>query len=328
MEQAAIPSNLPNRLRHVALAFAAAASFLCLPAWASDAGPRVVTSIRPLHGLVAAVMAGVGKPDLLVSGAQSPHHYSLTPSAARRLQRADVIFVTGLGLMPGLERAMHAVAAKAHIFDLSSTPGLELLEQRDLGRRKLDAKHGDHGHDDQDHRHEHMVRDPHYWLDPSNAKVMAAAIAAAMSTADRAHSRTYAANAAALSKDIDRLTEEAARALAPLRNRPFMVYHDAFQYLEKRFGLNGLGAIALTPETAPGAAHMRTTQHTISGLNGFCIFTEPGARPRLVETLISGTNTRVGILDPLGTQMESGPTHYIAMTSANISAMVECLSGD
>jgi len=289
-------------------------------ALAAGTAPNVVASIRPLHGLVAAVMDGIGEPDLLVSGAQSPHHFTLTPSAAKRLQRADVVFVIGLGLMPGLERAIGPLAAKARVVDLSHAPGLRLLPLRGLHREGENDDEHAHGHS-----HGHRGDDPHYWLDPLNAKAMTKAIAAALAEADPKNAASYRRRAATLERNLEQLYESADKDLAPVRTRPFIVYHDAFQYLEKRFGLRSTGAIAQTPETAPGAQRMRATQNTIRELDRPCVFTEPGARPKLLDTLIAGADARVAVIDPLGTAVERGPRHYFSMTMNNIEAIAGCL---
>ena len=197
--------------------------------------PSVVTTIKPLHALVAAVMGDLGTPALIVKGAASPHSYSLKPSDAQALQAANLVFWTGHGLELFLEDSIDTLAPKATIVELSKAPGIELLPPRETGT----FEH--HDHDEEEHageahadEHEHgEEQDLHFFLDPANAKVMVATIADSLVAADPEHADTYRANAAKETADLDALIAETEASLAPIKDRPFVVFHDAYQYFEK-----------------------------------------------------------------------------------------------
>ena len=97
---------------------------------AAFAAPRVVVTVKPLHSLVAGVMAGVGEPDLLIRGAGSPHTYSLKPSDAHLLENAQVVFWVGEPLETFLAKPLAALGARAHIVELMRVPGITLLPGR------------------------------------------------------------------------------------------------------------------------------------------------------------------------------------------------------
>jgi zinc transport system substrate-binding protein len=206
------------------------------------AAPDVVASIKPVHSLVAAVMAGVGEPVLIVRGAASPHTYALRPSDAGALETADIVFWTGHGLELFLGDALETLATEAKVVELARSPGIELLPLREGGAFEVhahesdDHDHADHDHD-HDHEHEHDAGDMHFWLDPHNAALMVSQIATTLSEADPDNAATYAANAEIEIAALAALAGELAERLAPVRNKPFIVFHDAYQYFEARFGL-------------------------------------------------------------------------------------------
>lgn len=303
----------------------------------------VVASIKPVHSLVAGVMAGIATPDLLVSGGGSPHTHTLRPSDAEALERARVVFWVGEALETFLEDAIESLAPRAAIVELASVEGVVLLEPREGGAWDAhdhdDEGHGhEHeaaktGHDhDRDktaagHDHDHAAFDGHLWLDPDNAKAIVAAAAAALAKADPQHAEAYRANGAAVIARLEALETELDAALAPVKDRPFIVFHDAYQYLEARFGLNGIGSITVTPDVQPGAARLKELRSRIAGLGAVCVFSEPQFEPRLVETVAEGTGARIAVLDPLGADLADGPDLYFEMMRANVAAMRDCLGG-
>ncbi|HCS71589.1 MAG TPA: zinc ABC transporter substrate-binding protein [Rhodospirillaceae bacterium] len=295
-------------------------SVLCVPRPAG-ADLRVTVSIAPLHSLAAQVMAGAGAPRLLIPAGTSPHGFALSPSQAGMLAEAEVVFWIGDGLESALVKPITTLAKAARVIALSRTSGLVRLPVRHLG----DDGHGhDHGHD---HGQGANADDPHYWLDPENAKAMLAAIADTLAAADPARKDLYGRNAAAAQAGIDALTADFKGRLAPLKDRPFIVFHDAYQYLERRFGLVAQGILAIDPDRPAGARHIADLRARMTRLNVVCLFMEPQFPSRLATALIEGTQARIGILVPLGSDLTPGPDLYGAMMTANLRAFEGCLGG-
>jgi zinc transport system substrate-binding protein len=287
------------------------------PARAADA-PLVVASIQPVHALAAAVMAGVGTPALLVHGGGSPHAYSLRPSDARALDAAQVVFWVGPGLELFLRKPLGALAGRARVEALAEAPGVARLPQREGG---LWGQHADA------HAGEgHAAYNPHVWLDPRNAQAMTARMAEVLAQADPSHAATYRANAARLRGRLAALEAELAQRLAPLRGRPYLVFHDAYAYLEARYGLEAVGAIAVTPEQAPGARRVSELRAHIRSSGAVCVFAEPQFQPRLLATLLEGTPARGGVLDPLGAALSPGPELYFALMRGLADSLAGCLA--
>ncbi|MBO3760179.1 zinc ABC transporter substrate-binding protein [Ciceribacter sp. L1K22] len=328
---------------------------------AAMAAPKVVASIKPVHSLVAAIMEGVETPDLIVEGAASPHTYTLRPSDARKLQDANVVFWVGHGLEAFLEKPLEALSSDAKVVELEDASGLEVLPFREGGAFEA-HDHGDHdhahegeqaGHDDHDHAaesaeeahahehededqehaheeaghdHEHGGNDMHMWLDPMNAKAMASEIARVLEEADPENAATYATNAEALLASLDALDKEIAETVAPIKDKPFVVFHDAYQYFEHRYGVRVAGSITVSPEVMPGADRVSQIHAKIKELNAACVFAEPQFEPKLIAVVTEGTDAKSGVLDPEAGALTAGPQLYPDMMRAIATSLKDCLS--
>ncbi|CDZ61331.1 zinc ABC transporter substrate-binding protein [Neorhizobium galegae] len=310
------------------------------------AAPEVVVSIKPIHSLVASIMKGVGEPKLIVDGAASPHTFSLKPSNAAAIEGADVIFWIGPGIEAFLEKPLDALAASATVIELEDAPGLQKLPFRESGAFEAhddgheageapehdDHQHGDHakaGDDHADHdddHHDHGGFDTHLWLDAMNAKAMAAEIEKTLVSADPVNAAAYQANGAMLMKDIDALDTEIKATVAPVKSKPFIVFHDAYQYFEHRYGVSVAGSITVSPETMPGAERVDQIQKKVKELGATCVFAEPQFEPKLVAVVTEGTPARSGTLDPEAATLKSGSGLYFELMRGLARSMKNCLS--
>ena len=178
------------------------------------------------------------------------------------------------------------------------------------------------------HRHGSSRAQPvdgHIWLDPDNAKAMVDRIEAVLSAKDPAHASQFASNAATLRHKLDALRGELAELLKPLAGKPYVVAHDAFQYLEQRYGLNVVGAISLSPELAPSAKRLTELRRKILALGAICVFAEPQSDLRQIDSLTEGTLARSGRLDPEGSALPPGPNLYFALMRKLAEDLRACL---
>ena len=313
-----------------ALAFAVVLALPLRAAAESEAGAEVVASIAPVHSLVARVMQGAGAPYLLLPPGSSPHDHALRPSGAAALERAALVFWVGPRLERRLERPLTTLAAGARVVRLVDTPGLIRLALRkgaafaDVGAAHDHGLGPDHGEDE---------TDPHLWLDPENAKLWLGAIAAALAGADPEHRALYLANADAAQAELDALAADINARLAPIRGRPFVVFHDSFHYFEHRFDIAAAGAVALGDARAPGPARIARIRDRIRALRAapgaapgaVCLFREPQFRSALVATVAEGTGVRIGLLDPLGASLRPGPDLYPELLRGLAESLAGCL---
>lgn len=300
----------------------------------SMAAPVVVASTKPVHSLVSAVMGEVATPGLIVRGAASPHNYSLRPSDAAALESADIVFWTGHGMELFLADALETLSTKAKTVELAKAQGIELLPMREGGAFEAhahDDEDPDHDHDGHDHDHDHDDHahgegDMHFWLDPLNAKLMVSEIAAVLSAADPDNAEHYAANAATEHARLDALTAELAGMLSPAADKPFVVFHDAYQYFENRFDLTVAGSITVSPEAMPGAARVDQLRAKVAELGATCVFAEPNFQPSIVNTIIEGTDARAATLDPEGAALTEGPDLYAELLRGLATSIADCLN--
>jgi zinc transport system substrate-binding protein len=279
--------------------FAATALFAfllaALPARAE--GVKVVASIAPVHSLLAGVMAGIGEgageAGLLVRGARSPHDYVMKPSDARMLHTAQVVFWIGPEMESFLAKPVAALADTVRVVKL-----------------------GGEG------------EEPHNWLDPQIAARMVRDMVRVLGEIDAANAERYIENGNKVRAGLIVLERELHKVLKPVAVVPYLVYHDAYRYFEKRFDLAAHGAVAVNADRPPGAKRVSALRRLIIASQIVCVFTEPQFTPALAKTLTQGTNARLGSLDPLGAVLKPGPGLYPAMMRGMASSMLACLGAN
>ena len=323
-----------------------------------NAEVKVVTSIKPLHSLASYLMDGVGKPDLIVDGYASPHGFSMKPSHAKMLQNADLIFWIGEDLESFLEKPLSSIAKKAEKIELMEIKGLNVLKFRernifdehdhddhddhgkkeehddhddhdDHGKKEEHDDHDDHDdhgkkeehddHDDHDDHegHAHGEYDPHIWLDPMNAKVILNEMVEHLIENDPKNEAKYKSNLDKALKDVDKLTIDVMTELS--NSVSSIVFHDAYQYFEKRFNVNILGAFTVNTDVMPGAEQLAEIREIIEHDKVACVFSEPQFNPDIIKAVAKDMNIKTGVVDPLGATLDPGKDLYFKLIR-NMSA--------
>ncbi len=309
-------------MKHSSILLGCLFTFLATSALAA---PNVVVSIKPIHSLVASVMKGVAQPLLIVEGSASPHTYQMKPSQASALQQADVIFWTGHGLEAFLEKPLETIGSKAKIVELEDAPGLTKLKLRAGGA--FESHEGEPENNEAgNHEEAHGDFDMHFWLDTNNAKAMAVEIEKTLTAADPANAATYKANLTDLNARIDALASEIDASLASVKQKPFIVFHDAYQYFEHRFAVRVAGSITISPEVMPGAERISQIKAKVVELGATCVFSEPQFQPATVDIVLEGTTAKSGVLDPEAGALTPGPELYFELMRSISSSLKSCLS--
>ena len=292
----------------------------------------VVTSIKPLHSLTSYIMEGVGEPELIIDGVASPHNFQIKPSHAKILQNADLVIWIGEDLESFLPTALKSIPKDAIVFELLDQSGLKKLKFREKNifeghddhghdeHAKKEDDHDDHGHDD--HGHGHGSFDPHIWLDPANAKVIVKKITNQLSKIDKDNASTYKANSKKVIKDLDGLIKEVKNEIN--KDASFVVFHDAYQYFEKRFGLSVIGALTVNPDVMPGAEQLSEIREVIEHEKAKCIFSEPQFNPNIINSIASDTGVKTGVLDPLGANIDKGKNMYFDLIKDMSNSLKGC----
>ena len=311
----------------------------------ANAEVKVVTSIKPIHSLASYVMDGVGKPDVIVDGYNSPHGFSLKPSHAKMLENADLVIWVGEDLEAFLEKPLEAIAKKAKNIEVMDLKGIKKLkfreknifeghddhghdEHKEHGHDEHKDEHKEHGHDEHKDEHDgheghgHGEHDPHVWLDPMNAKVIVKEITKQLVQLDSKNSATYKANSKKALADIDKLTKNIKKDLS--KDLRFVVFHDAYQYFEKRFGIQVLGALTVNTDVMPGAEQLSEIREVIEHEKVNCIFSEPQFNPSIIKSIAKDTKVKTGILDPLGAKLDKGKNLYFDLLNDMASSFKGC----
>ena len=314
----------------------------------ANADVKVVTSIKPIHSLASYVMDGVGKPDVIVDGYNSPHGFSLKPSHAKMLENADLVIWVGEDLEAFLEKPLNTIAKKAKNIEVMDLKGIKKLEFReknifeghdDHGHDEHKDEHKEHGHDEHkdehkehghdEHKekdahegHHHGEHDPHVWLDPMNAKVIIKEITKQLVQIDSKNSAAYKANSKKALADIDKLTKAIKKDLN--KDLRFVVFHDAYQYFEKRFNIQVLGALTVNTDVMPGAEQLSEIREVIEHEKVNCIFSEPQFNPSIIKSIAKDTKVKTGILDPLGAKLDKGKNLYFDLLNDMASSFKGC----
>ena len=316
---------------------------------------NVVTTIKPLHSLISSVMEGVGKPSLIIEGTNNPHTFVFKPSHAEMIENADIIFWIGEDLEAFMEKPLESLAKNAKtisFMDLASIEKLKFREQNifdDHDEHDGHDDHDDHGHKDDDHDdhddhdghddehdghddhddhaghhdgHNHGEFDAHIWLDPANAKEMVLEISHELSELDPSNKSKYEDNASKTIVALDKLIEEVDKSLS--KDISYIVFHDAYQYFEKRFGVIPAGALTLNPDVLPGAKQIADIQDVINDKGIKCIFSEPQYNPKIIETLGNDMNISTGVMDPLGAYIDAGPSMYSDLINQIANSIKDC----
>ena len=314
----------------------------------ANAEIKVVASIKPIHSLASYLMDGVAKPDLIVDGYASPHGFAMKPSHAKILQNADIVFWVGEDLENFLEKPLNSIATNAEKIEFMDLKGLVKLKfrERNIFDDHDDHDHNEHAkkddHDDHDHDehakkedghddhddhdghegHNHGEFDPHIWLDPINAKVILFEMSKHLIENDPKNEVAYRANLSKAYKEIDKLTANVSSELT--NSVASIVFHDAYQYFEKRFDVNILGAFTVNTDVMPGAEQLAEIREIIEHDKVACVFSEPQFNPDIIKAVARDMNIKTGVVDPLGATLNPGKNLYFDLIKNMSSSFKGC----
>ena len=297
---------------------------------------KVVTTIKPLYSLISRIMETRGEPQLIIEGTNNPHTFVFKPSHANMIEEADIVFWIGEDLEAFMEKPLNSLAKNAKKIAFMDSDSIEKLKFREENIFDDHDDHDDHdghddeheGHDDHDDHaghhdgHNHGEFDAHIWLDPENAKEMVKIIRDELIKIDPDGQRQYSVNAAGATLELDNLINSVEKELS--KDISYIVFHDAYQYFETRFGVKSAGALTLNPDVLPGAKQIADIQDLINDKGIKCIFSEPQYNPKIIETLGNDMNISTGVMDPLGAYIDAGPSMYSELINEIANSIKNC----
>lgn len=291
------------------------------------AAPQIVVDTQITASLVQQVTGDLAEIHVLLPAGASIHHHQMRPSDARALQGADLLIWTGPALTPWLDRAAESAG--------QSVAQLRLLDSKGTTLHDYEGQHShahdeDEGHEhDHDHDHDHGNIDPHAWLNPENAAVWLGAIAESLSSADPENAATYGDNAQAAANAIRDMDVTIRDELAPVADKSFVVFHDAYGYFTDHYGLAPALAVSPGDASTPSAARISELHSQIGDSGASCAFPEFAQDPKLIAAATQGTGVRLGQeLDPEGAGIAPGPALYGQVIAGLAQHLHDCLSAD
>ena len=298
---------------------------------AQHADAAVVASLKPLGFIASAIADGVTETQVLLPDGASEHDYSLRPSDAKRLQNADLVVWIGPEMEAFMDKSSQSIPdnKKVTIAQLDGVKPLLMKGADDDDHDAGDGDDHDHAHGEKgDAHHHHGEYNMHLWLSPEIARLSAVAIhdkLVELMPQSRArldaNLKDFEANLAATDKQV-------ASELAPVKGKGYFVFHDAYGYYEKHYGLTPLGHFTVNPEIQPGAQRLHQIRTQLVEQKATCVFAEPQFRPAVVESVARGTSVRMGTLDPLGTNIKLSKESYPAFLTQLATQYASCLKGD
>ena len=314
----------------------------------------VITTIQPINALVNAVIGNTGGSTLLIPSEVSPHEFKLKPSDVKKLQDGNIIFYISNHLESSITKVFKNLPKNIKIVNLMEETGINHLAIRDNEawerhdhhddhdkHAKKDDDHDDHDkhakkdddHDDHDkhakkdddHDDHEKEDDVHIWLDPDNAIKIIQKVNKELSLLFPENSQIYNKNATNIINKITELKSELKEELLSIKDKPYIVFHDAYQYFEKVFGLNAVGSIALEDDVATSPKQISYIRNKIIKSNVSCVFQEPQFDSKLVKTVVEGTDAKIGTLDPLGVDIANKKDFYLQLLRNMSKSLKECL---
>ncbi|WP_299687135.1 zinc ABC transporter substrate-binding protein [uncultured Vibrio sp.] len=269
----------------------------------------ILTSFKPIQMIVTELTQGVSEPDVLMNSNASPHDYALKPSDVSKVSSADMVIWFG----PDLEAFLtKVISSNDNVIEIASIPGINLREFGNVGHE---------GHD-------HGSHDPHFWLGIEQVNVAAKYISARLIESDPDNAMAYQENLDSFLIALKEKQQSIHEQLAPVKDKGYYVFHDAYGYFEQEFELNNLGHFTVSPERKPGAKSLIAIKKALVRDNVQCVFSEPQFTPAVIETVTRGSNAKQGQLDPLGSEVEVKSGSYFDFLQQLTDSYTNCLSAN
>jgi len=319
----------------------------------------VISTIQPINSLVSAIIGNTGKSITIIPSEQSPHDFKLKPSDVKVLQNGNIIFYVSNHLESSITKVLKNLPKNIKLINLMEESGVNHLAIRDNDAWE---RHDHHGHDDHDDHDKHGKKnddhddhdkhgkkhddhddhdkhgkkhddhddhekedDVHVWLSPDNAIKIVQKVNKVLSLYFPENSKIYNDNTTKFIDKIRNLKMELVKELSPIKNKPYIVFHDAYQYFEKTFELNAVGSVALEGDIASSPKQISIIKDKIVKSKASCVFQEPQFDSKLVKIVVEGTDAKIGTLDPLGVNISENKDFYLQLLTNMTKSLKECL---
>ncbi|WP_435945395.1 zinc ABC transporter substrate-binding protein ZnuA [Dryocola sp. BD586] len=287
----------------------------------------VVASIKPLGFIASAIADGVTPTEILLPDGASEHDYALRPSDVKRLQGAGLVVWVGPEMEAFMQKSVSQLPPQKQLALAALKEVKPLLMKGDDDDEHEHAQHA-HSAENSDDDHHHGEYNMHIWLSPEIARLSAVAIHDKLVELMPQNRTQLDANLQKFEAGLSSTDKQLGSVLAPLKGKGYFVFHDAYGYFEKHYGLTPLGHFTVNPEIQPGAQRLHEIRTQLVEHKAVCVFAEPQFRPAVINAVARGTNVRSGSLDPLGIGIAPGKDSYMQFLTGLANQYASCLKGD
>lgn len=272
---------------------------------------KILVSIKPLHSLISNITIGINKTELLLNQQQSAHHFQLRPSQKRKINQADLFFYSS-DTIESFVPALRNTTKNLEFIQLVDSPGINLLKTRSI-----------------DSISSHITTtDGHIWLSIENARQISQYVTNILTRRNPKYADHYQQNLKNLIQKLEILQKSNSRLLSEINNKPYLVYHDAYQYFEKENNLNKAFFATSSPEHKPGIKRLKELKRLVADKNIQCAFYEPPNIPSFLKILSTSSSIQLATIEPMGTKIPQGIQHYFQLMQLTATTLYECLTGN
>ncbi|MDG2942637.1 zinc ABC transporter substrate-binding protein ZnuA [Exercitatus varius] len=310
-------------------------------AFSAGAQANIVTSVKPLGFIASSIAEGVTDVEVIVPPGASPHDYNLKPSDVQKINSADLLLWVGKDVDGFLAKTVHRIDGNK-VIEIAEMDGVaELLiesehhhhegEEHDAHEHGHSHKHGPHDVHDDKHEQEHQDENGlnvnwHVWYSPKISAMVATQVAEKLTTQYPNKKAQIEKNLQNFDRTLQLQNEKIRTQLAPVKERGFYVFHDAYGYFNQAYGLKQKGAFTINPLVAPGAKTLAEIKAEIAEHHVSCLFAEPQFTPKVIESLSKGAAVKIGRLDPMGDSVKLGKDSYVNFLQSTADSYFHCLS--
>ncbi|MGD1711871.1 metal ABC transporter solute-binding protein, Zn/Mn family [Dapis sp. BLCC M172] len=308
-------------------------------------GTKIVATFLPIYMFTKGVTGENGEVELLIPPGTDPHEYQATPQNARTIAAADVLVKNGLGFEEFLEKLVDS-AGNSQLQEIDASQNIEPIEEKEddhdhhghnheyhghndeghIEEKEDDHDHHDHDHGDghshghsHGHGHSHEEGNPHVWLDPVLAQQQVKNIRDGLIKADPNNTATYQSNANIYLQKLQQLDQEFKTRLTPFQGCKFIVFHDAYPYLAKRYNLQQIAVVELPQDNITPKDIQRvintTKKYQVKGL-----LAEIGFNDSRMQQIAKDVGLPIKKLDPINSGLLD-PEHYFTAMRNNLKSL-------
>ena len=299
---------------------------------------QVVTSFYPIYYLTKEIGGeNVDVTNLIATGVE-PHDWTPKSKDLITASNADLLLYHGAGLETWIENFKQGLESDSKVIVKEVSVGMTLIDTaNEESEHEADHEHDatteeahDHEHDaatEEAHTHSHTT-DPHTWVSPKSALVLASNIKDSLIEVDAEHAAQYEENYNSIVAKLTSIDKQYTDALSNLTKRTIVVSHQSFGYVARDYDLEQISIMGLSPNAEPRAQDILEIAKTVKANDVKYIFFEELVSDNLAKMLASEAKVDTMVLyslEGLTTRQEKAGEDFISLMELNLQNLVQAL---